>query len=82
MCTAQALWTLQLLVSTALLAKVLTTWQKEVGGALSECDRLDKLDNRKYDYNCTQMIGGVVSYAVMELCRYGETNIYILLLII
>ncbi len=67
MCAVQAIWTLQLLVSTALLAKILITFEKEFGGASSLCDRLDKLENRKYDYNCTQVIGGVVSYAVREI---------------
>ena len=61
MCTAQALWTLQLLISTALLAKILITFEKEVRGKPSACDRWDKQENREYDYNCSQMIGGVVS---------------------
>ncbi len=67
MCAVQAIWTLQLLVSTALLAKVLITFKKEVGGASSLCDRLEKLENRKYDHHCSQMIGGVVSCAVMQI---------------
>ena len=66
MCAVQAIWTLQLLVSTALLAKVLITYQKEVRGSPSKCDTWDKQENREYDYNCSQIIGGVVSYAVME----------------
>jgi hypothetical protein len=66
MAAVQAIWTLQLLISTALLAKVLITFQKEVRGSPSLCDNWDKQENRKYNHHCSQMIGGVVSYAVME----------------
>jgi hypothetical protein len=60
----QAIWTLQLLVSTALVAKVLTTYKKELGAAkISQCEIWDKTKNRDYDHNCGQITGGVVSYA-------------------
>ena len=67
MAAAQAIWTLHLLISTALLAKVLTTYQKEVRGRPSACDDWDKQENRNYNYHCSQVIGGVVSYAIMEI---------------
>ena len=57
-----ALWTLQLLISAALLTKVLTTYQKELdtvgGNKISPCDAFDKRDK---DYQCSQLEGGVVS---------------------
>ncbi|CAB4001362.1 ---NA--- [Paramuricea clavata] len=59
----QAIWVLQLLVSTALLAKVLTTYKKEIGtGAakISQCKFWDETKNRDYDHNCGQITGGVV----------------------
>ncbi len=67
MCAVQATWTLQLLVSTLLLKKILTTFQKEYGGVSSPCDRWDKsakLENAEYNFNCSQLAGGVVGCAV------------------
>jgi hypothetical protein len=65
MSAVQAICALQLLVSTALLAKVLTTYQEEpeVLGIKfqSTCDKLDEEENREYDYTCSQLTGGVVS---------------------
>lgn len=66
MFAVQAIWTLQLLVSTALVAKVLTTYKKEIaiGAAkISQCKVWDEAKNRDYDHNCGQITGGVVSYA-------------------
>ena len=57
-----ALWALQLVVSAALLTKVLTSFQKEsdygLGIKMSACDSFDKGDK---DYQCSQLEGGVVS---------------------
>jgi hypothetical protein len=61
MVIVHALWTLQLLVSTALLAKILATYEKEgdfgFGNKQSVCDQFDKADK---DYQCRELIGGVV----------------------
>ena len=65
MFAVQAIWTFQLLVSTALVAKVLTTFQKDTGrgifGKISPCEAWDKAENREYEYTCGQLTGGVVS---------------------
>ena len=65
MFAVQAIWTFQLLVSTALVAKVLTTYQKDIGrgilGKISQCEAWDKAENREYEYTCGQLTGGVVS---------------------
>ena len=57
-----ALWALQLVISAALLTKVLTTYKKELdaagGNKMSQCDLFDKEDK---DYQCSQLEGGVVS---------------------
>ncbi|CAB4045529.1 Hypothetical predicted protein, partial [Paramuricea clavata] len=59
MVIVHALWTLQLLVSTALLAKILATYEKErdqgLGNKQSYCDHFDKTDK---DYQCSELIGG------------------------
>ena len=63
MFAVQAIWTLQLLVSTALVAKVLTTYQKDLDSQVSYCETWDKAENRDYEYTCDQLTGGVVSRA-------------------
>ncbi|XP_028392857.1 uncharacterized protein LOC114517362 [Dendronephthya gigantea] len=60
MAVVQALWALQLMISTALLARVLTTYQKEISPGQSYCDYWDELPERKYKYTCTQLTIGVV----------------------
>ena len=61
MFAVQAIWAFQLLVSTALLAKVLTTFQKIPTDALiSTCKAWDKMEHRKYHYKCSQLTAGVV----------------------
>jgi hypothetical protein len=66
MSAVQAICALQLLVSTALVAKVLTTYQ---GGEedSSYCEIWDEAQNREYEYTCGQLTGGVVS---KKLSRY------------
>ena len=64
-----ALWTLQLVISAALLAKVLTSFQIEElddgrGNKISLCDAFDKRDK---DYQCSQLEGGVVSLLLVVL---------------
>ena len=73
MCAVQAICTLQILVSTALLAKALTTYQKEtmkvavtrfgiVTVKTSLCDTWDETRKlHEYDHKCSQITGGVVS---------------------
>jgi hypothetical protein len=64
MVVVHTIWTLQLLVSTALLAKTLTSLQKKLdrfgtfGMKKSVCDLLD---DANHDYTCSQLIAGVVS---------------------
>ena len=67
MSAVQAIWTLQLLVSTGLVTKILTTYEEEheVRGrfttvSVSQCDFWDKAENRDYDYTCDQLIAGAV----------------------
>ena len=62
MFVVQAIWTMQLLVSTALVAKTLTTYQTDIGlvGKISRCDLWDKAENRDYEYTCGQLTSGVV----------------------
>ena len=63
MFAVQAIWTLQLLVSTALVTKILTTYQKEIDfgilGKRSQCELWDKAEDRDYKYTCGQLTGGV-----------------------
>lgn len=61
MVAIHALWALQLVVSTALLAKILTTMEKKEDGRFSECDGHDELGS---EYQCSHLIGGVVSFLV------------------
>ena len=60
----QAIWTLQLLVSTGLVTKILATYkeEQEVLGikVQSQCERWDKAENRDYDYTCDQLTAGAV----------------------
>ena len=61
MFAVQAIWAFQLLVSTALLAKVLTTYQTEkIISSVTFCKAWDKTENRKYHYKCSQLTAGVV----------------------
>jgi hypothetical protein len=65
MSAVQAICSFQLLVSTALVAKILATYQeeREVRGRIlsSQCEKWDKEENREYEYTCGQLTGGVVS---------------------
>ena len=62
MILVHALWALQLLVSAALLAKLLAMFEeeKEIPGVKpkSACESLDYQDT---DYQCSELKGGVVS---------------------
>ena len=57
MIAIHVIWTLLLLVSTSLVAKVVTTLNLKFGGT-SSCDDYDKADA---DIQCGQLIAGVVS---------------------
>ena len=60
MFAVQAIWTLQLLVSTALVTKILTTYHKdEDPRTISVCEFWDKAEDRDYKYTCGQLTGGV-----------------------
>ena len=79
MFAVQAIWALQLLVSTALLAKVLTTYQRVVSPAtMSTCEYWDKRgdgdgdEDKKYNYKCSQLTGGVVSDALLDNCSHNQ----------
>ena len=69
MSAVQGICAFQLLISSALVAKILTTYQEEqdvlVSGikisSLSPCEQWDKAEDREYEYTCGQLTGGVVS---------------------
>ena len=70
MIVVYALWALQLLISAALLAKVLAAGEEKKlvqpnqfvpSTKISECERLENLDKR---YHCSELEGGVVSIHV------------------
>ena len=65
MAVVQALWAFQLMISTALLAKILTTYGTDISPGLSNCDSWDKTPDRKYKYTCGQLTGGVVSMYII-----------------
>ena len=80
MLAVQAIAALQLLVSTALLAKILTTFQKEqviLGTTVpSKCEIWAKAEDREYKYTCGQLTGGVVSNPLLlnfYLCQFFFT---------
>ncbi|CAB3997954.1 ---NA--- [Paramuricea clavata] len=77
MVIVHVLWTLQLLVSTALLAKVLATYEKErdigSGNKQSYCDFFDKADK---DYQCSELIGGVACGFIGTILFLVDTIIY------
>ena len=60
MFAVQAIWAFQLLVSTSLLAKVLTTFQNITGDSETICKAWDTAEYRKYHYKCSQLTAGVV----------------------
>jgi hypothetical protein len=78
MSVAQAICTLQLLVSTALLAKVFAANEKlERVGKPSLCKMSNEAAN--YNYTCGQISGGVVSYARLlneRCCIYFASKFY------
>ena len=55
-----ALWTVQLLVASALLAKVLATLNKHDGE--STCKQWE--DDDKTGYKCSHIMGGTVSFTL------------------
>ena len=59
MSAVQAIWALQLLVSTGLVTKILTTFKKEYE-TQSICEVWDKEEDRDYDYTCDQLMAGAV----------------------
>jgi hypothetical protein len=64
MVVVHAIWTLQLLVSSALLAKVLASNEKKVdysGGFGMKKSNCDIFDDTNQDYTCKHLISGVVS---------------------
>ncbi|XP_028392840.1 uncharacterized protein LOC114517345 [Dendronephthya gigantea] len=60
MAIVQALWASQLMISTALLFKVLTTYQETTASGTPYCEYWNKLPEREYHHTCGQLIGGVV----------------------
>jgi hypothetical protein len=62
MVVVHAIWTLQLLVSSALLAKVLASNEKKVdhSGGMKKSD-CDIFDDTNQDHTCKYLISGVVS---------------------
>ena len=64
-----ALWTVQLLVASALLAKVLATLEKEKEIPFLVHDRkttCEQWDDKDYKFKCTHIIGGVVSFTLRQ----------------
>ena len=67
MAAVQAICAFQLLISSALVAKILTTYQKELGNLdsgrkiPSQCEVWDSTEFGEYEYTCGQLTGGVVS---------------------
>lgn len=61
MAVMQVLWAFQMMISTALLAKVLTTLEKKPRQGPSLCDERDPKTGEEYKYTCGQLTGGVVS---------------------
>ena len=62
MILVHALWALQLLVSAALLAKMLAIFEeeKEILG-IKQKSACESLDDQDKDYQCSELKGGVVS---------------------
>ena len=70
MLAVQSICTLQLLVSTALLAKVLATYNEGLTpGSKSPCEKWDETEDREYNHTCGQLTGGVVSNALVLNCN-------------
>ena len=63
MILVHALWALQLLVSAALLAKMLAIFEeeKEILGIKLQKSACESLDDQDKDYQCSELKGGVVS---------------------
>ena len=68
MIVLHALWALQLLVSAALLAKVLSILDDKRGiFQISACEGLDKQNK---DYQCSELKGGLVGYEFVASGSY------------
>ncbi|XP_028392850.1 uncharacterized protein LOC114517354 [Dendronephthya gigantea] len=81
MVAVHALWALQLVVATALLAKILTTFEEVktiIGLRVVEKSLCDSLDESEKDYQCSHLIGGVVCgfFAFILFCI--DTVVYII----
>ncbi|XP_028392813.1 uncharacterized protein LOC114517324 [Dendronephthya gigantea] len=70
MAAVHALWALQLLVSTALMAKVLATYEENV----FQCETWEAL---KLDLNCKHLIGGVVCGFIGAVIFMVNTVVYL-----
>ncbi|XP_046843540.1 uncharacterized protein LOC124437612 [Xenia sp. Carnegie-2017] len=74
MAAVQGIWTIQLLVTTSLITVVYSSYNKDIGGT-SSCEYWDDAPNRKYDYTCGQLIGGMVSGFIAAIL-YGVDAIF------
>ncbi|CAB4002143.1 DNA transposase THAP9 [Paramuricea clavata] len=73
MAIVHAIWSLQLLVSTALLAKVLASAEKKVYIGTSTCDLLD---DANHDHTCSHLISGVVFGFIGTILFLVDTIVY------
>ncbi|XP_028392768.1 uncharacterized protein LOC114517290 [Dendronephthya gigantea] len=76
MAVVHALWAFQLVVATALLAKVLTTYEDKGDLPISLCDVYDKSDK---DYQCSELIGGVACGFIAAVIFIIDAVLYIIL---
>ncbi|XP_046843532.1 uncharacterized protein LOC124437607 [Xenia sp. Carnegie-2017] len=74
MAAVQGVWTIQLLVTTCLITVIFSSFNKDIGGK-SLCKVWDDAADRKYDYTCGQLIGGIVSGFVAAIL-YGVDAIF------
>ncbi|XP_046843528.1 uncharacterized protein LOC124437604 isoform X2 [Xenia sp. Carnegie-2017] len=77
MAAVQGVWTIQLLVTTSLLTVIFSSFNKDEDVLLgkSVCKVWDDAADRKYDYTCGQLIGGIVSGFVAAIL-YGVDAIF------